>query len=206
MKLGPKYKICKRLGAGVFEKCQTAKFVVSETRNPKIKEGGGARGGGSSFGVQLLEKQKARLSYGISERQFFRYVKEAMERKGADSAHDLVSRLEARLDNVVYRLGFAATRRQARQYVSHGHIKVNGKRITVPSYKAALGDIIEVRPESKNNPFFVQAAEKITERKLPNWLKASEGNPLGGKIEGTPEVMGSELFFDPAVIIQFYSR
>jgi len=204
MIIGAKYKICRRLGAGVFEKCQTAKFAANEAATIKPRKMGG-RSGGSTFGVQLLEKQKARFSYGISERQFFRYVKEAMEQRGGSSAIELVSRLEARLDNVVYRLGLASSRRQARQLVSHGHIIVNDKRITVPSYKAQKGDEISVRKESRQSPFFAGLTERIAVRKLPNWLKASDDQFLAS-VEADPEIKATDLIFDPAVIIQFYSR
>ena len=206
MKLGPKYKICKRLGAGVFEKCQTQKFALSEARNPRIKKSGGMRGGGSNFGVQLLEKQKARFTYGISERQFFRYVKEAMERKGSDSSRDLVSRLEARLDNVAYRAGYAATRRQARQLAAHGHLTINGRRVTTPSYKVEKGDVVAIREGSRTSPFFATVAEKALERVLPNWLKQNEADVYSVIATASPELAQTELQFDPAVIIQFYSR
>ena len=206
MKIGPKYKICKRLGAGVFEKCQTAKFAVSEARNPRIKKGGGMRGSGSNFGAQLLEKQKARFTYGISERQFFNYVKEAMERKGGDSTRDLVSRLEARLDNVIYRAGLATTRRHARQLAAHGHFMVNGRRVTVPSYKLSKGDVVSVRDGSRQSPLFANAKEKAIEKTLPAWLKTQEADILAVALDGNPELAASELQFDPAVIIQFYSR
>ncbi len=206
MKIGPKYKICKRLGAQIFEKCQTQKFALSlENAAPKKKGKGGMRGG-SSFGVQLIEKQKARFTYGISESQFFRYVKEAMSRKGADSSKELVSRLEARLDNVVFRMGFAATRRQARQLVSHGHITVDGHRLTVPSYKVEKGNVIAIRTQSQQSPAFAEPNEKVASRALPNWLSSVEGNPYAIRIDGTPEAPDTQLQFDPAVIIQFYSR
>ncbi len=205
MILGPKYKICKRLGAGVFEKCQTQKFALSEARNPRIKKSGGMRGG-STFGVQLLEKQKARFTYGISEKQFFRYVKEAMARKGGNSSTDLISRLEARLDNVVYRAGFAATRRQARQLASHGHITVNGRRMTVPSHKVEKGDVIAVRTESRTSPFFANIMEKAAERTFPTWMSGKEGDTHAVTIAATPVLPVAETLFDPSVIIQFYSR
>src|SRR5690348_2193115 len=128
MLLGPKYKICKRLGASVFEKCQTQKFQLAEARAPRKTRG---RRGGSDFGTQLLEKQKARFTYGLSESQFSRYVHEAMEKKGKDSVIGLLTRLESRLDNVIYRAGFVKTRRAARQMVSHGHVLVNGRRVNV---------------------------------------------------------------------------
>lgn len=206
MKLGPKYKICKRLGAQVFEKCQTQKFALAlESAAPK-KKGKGRPGSGTSFGVQLIEKQKARFMYGISETQFFRYVKEAMERKGADSAKELVSRLEARLDNVVFRMGFAATRRQARQLVSHGHVTVDGRRMTVPSYKVGRGEKISLRVESRQSPLFASPEEKVASRSLPSWLSSVEGDPYTVEVTGNPESPADQLLFDPAVIIQFYSR
>lgn len=206
MKLGPKYKICKRLGAQIFEKCQTQKFALAQENAAPKRKKGGRPGSGSSFGAQLLEKQKARFSYGISEKQFFRYVKEAMARKGADSSKELVSRLEARLDNVVFRMGFAATRRQARQLVSHGHITVDGRRMTVPSYKVEKGNVIAVRTQSQQSPAFAAPEEKVASRTLPNWLSSVEGNPYAARIAGTPEAPDLQLQFDPAVIIQFYSR
>src|SRR5271156_1843234 len=123
MQVGPKYKICKRLGASVFEKCQTQKFQLAEARAPR-RTSRPKRGGGSDFGAQLLEKQKARFTYGLTESQFSRYVHEAMEKKGSESTTGLMVRLESRLDNVVFRAGFVKTRRAARQLVSHGHIMV----------------------------------------------------------------------------------
>lgn len=206
MKLGPKYKICKRLGAGVFEKCQTQKFALSEARNPRVKKGGGMRGSGSNFGAQLIEKQKARFTYGVSENQFFRYVKEAMERKGGDSTRDLVARLEARLDNVVYRAGFAATRRQARQMVAHGHFTVNGTRSTIPSQKIEKGDTVALREGSRTSPIFANYKDKAVERSYPSWMKLNEADALSVVITANPELSLSEMQFDPAVIIQFYSR
>ncbi len=204
MKLGPKYKICKRLGAGIFEKCQTQKFSLSEARNPKVKRSGGMRGG-SNFGVQLLEKQKARYSYGVTEKQFFNYVKDAMATKGSDSSKGLISRLESRLDNVAYRAGFAATRRQARQLASHGHITVNGRRVTVPSYQVSKGDVIAVRTESRTSPIFGKLTDETVTRVVPAWLSPS-ADPYSITIGETPTVISTELMFDPAVIIQFYSR
>src|SRR3989344_3987742 len=108
MLIGPKYKICKRLGASVFEKCQTQKFQLAEARAPrKIR----SKRGGSDYGQQLIEKQKARFTYGLTETQFSRYVREAMSARGKDSSAGLLSRLESRLDNAVYRAGFVKTRR-----------------------------------------------------------------------------------------------
>ena len=205
MKIGPKYKVCKRLGAAVFEKCQTQKFQLAEARAPRKGSKRGGRGGGGDFGLQLLEKQKARFMYGLSERQFARYAHEAIEKKGVPAAPALVSRLESRLDNVVYRAGLAPTRRAARQLVSHGHITVNGRPLSIPSYAVSLKDAVAVRPESRLSPFFAARAEKMLEVKAPQWMKI-EDNGFGIRLNSTPETSGSELPFDPAVIIQFYSR
>ncbi|HEY4511066.1 MAG TPA: 30S ribosomal protein S4 [Candidatus Paceibacterota bacterium] len=205
MIIGPKYKICKRLGASVFEKCQTQKFALAEARGGVKKKGKGGARGGSDFGAQLLEKQKARFTYGLSEKQFSRYVKEAMEKKGVDSAKSLVTRLELRLDNVVYRLGLAKTRRQARQLVSHGHVTVNGRKMTVPSHGVGPGDTVAVRPESRQSPLFKGVEESLVERRLPLWLSSGEGDLYAGTVQAL-EVPSGELGFNPSVIIQFYSR
>ncbi len=200
MLVGPKYKICKRLGASVFEKCQTQKFQLAEARAPRR-----ARRGGSDYGLQLLEKQKARFTYGISESQFSRYVHEAMEKKGADTKRTLLWRLEARLDNVVYRAGFVKTRRAARQIVSHGHVMVNGRRVTIPSYCVAEGDSISIRPESRTSPLFAARSEQAQEHKAPGWMSVS-GEDFVATISGSPDVGETEAPFDVAKTIQFYSR
>ncbi len=203
MIIGPKYKICKRLGASVFEKCQTPKYQLAEARAPRRTKG--KRGGATDFGAQLIEKQKARFTYGLSESQFSRYVFEAMEKKGGSSASNLVNRLEARLDNVVFRAGFARTRRMARQLVSHGHIMVNGKRMTVPSHMVVIGDLVAARPESRTSPLFANRLEQVADTKTPSWMQVEEG-AMGVKVVQQPGVVETELPFSAPVIIQFYSR
>jgi len=203
MLVGPKYKICKRLGASVFEKCQTAKFQLAEARAPRRTRP--KRGGNSDFGAQLLEKQKARFTYGLTESQFSRYAHEAMEKRGSQSSSSLLVRLESRLDNVVYRAGLVKTRRAARQLVSHGHITVNGRRMTVPSHCVAVGDVIAVRPESRTSPLFINRAEQMAEQKTPAWMQFEEGG-LSLKITSAPVLSETEVPFNAAVIIQFYSR
>lgn len=192
-----KFKICRRLGPGVYEKCQTAKF--SETtgktlRRPKVL---------SEFGTQLVEKQKIRFSYGISEKQLSNYVKSASKIKGAGTAEKFYEELESRLDNVIYRLGLAATRRAARQMVSHGHFIVAGHKVTVPSYKVKVGDIIQVREGSKTKKVFENLNEKMKEYKAPNWLSFDPAK-MEGKIIGKP--VNSETFLDLNAVLQFYSR
>lgn len=204
MKIGPKYKICKRLGASVFEKCQTQKFQLAEARAPR-KISRGKRGGSTDFGAQLLEKQKARFTYGLSESQFARYVGEAMEKRGQDSIQGLMTRLEGRLDNVVFRAGFVKTRRAARQLVSHGHVTVNGKRVTVPSYQTAVGETVAIRIESRTSPLFATRSEVAAETKLPGWLTMGSDH-FGVTVEKVPLVADTELPFNAGVVIQFYSR
>jgi len=203
MLIGPKYKICKRLGASVFEKCQTQKFQLAEARAPR-RAGRPKRGGGSDFGAQLLEKQKARFTYGLTESQFSRYVHEAMEAKGA-AASLLLTRLEARLDNVVYRAGFVKTRRAARQLVGHGHVMINGRRLNVPSYKVEVGDVVSIRPESRPSPLFANRTDVMAETKAPAWMQF-EDQGFAAKIAANPGVGETEAPFSAATIIQFYSR
>ncbi|OGC83875.1 hypothetical protein A3D68_01575 [Candidatus Adlerbacteria bacterium RIFCSPHIGHO2_02_FULL_52_17] len=204
MLVGPKYKICKRLGASVFEKCQTQKFQLAEARSPR-RISRGRRGGGGAYGTQLLEKQKARFTYGLSETQFSRYAKEAMEKHGADSSQGLVTRLESRLDNVVFRAGFVKTRRAARQLVSHGHITLNGKRMNIPSCNVATEDIVAIRQESRQSPLFADRAEASKEHQTPKWLIVSEDGHTA-TMKSAPVFSESELSWSPAIIIQFYSR
>jgi len=202
MLLGPKYKICKRLGASVFEKCQTQKFQLAEARAPRKVA---RRRGGSDFGVQLLEKQKARFTYGLSESQFSRYVHEAMEKKGKDSITGLLTRLESRLDNVVYRAGFVKTRRAARQMVGHGHILVNGRRVNIPSFKVEKGMTVSVRPESRDSALFVNRTDVMAETKAPQWMKFDDKG-FALNVEADPTIGEGEAPFSAPVIIQFYSR
>jgi small subunit ribosomal protein S4 len=140
MIIGPKYKIARRLGAAVFEKTQTQKYAMRAARKDKTSPIMRSK---SEYGQGLLEKQKARMSYGVTSTQFTKYVKNALARKG-DSANHLVNYLESRLDNAVLRGGLAPTRRAARQLVSHGHINVNGSRVNIPSRSAYAPD----RPQS----------------------------------------------------------
>lgn len=202
MKVGPKYKICKRLGASVFEKCQTQKFQLAEARAPRTTK---PKRGGSDYGAQLIEKQKARFTYGLSESQFARYVYNAIEAKGIDSMSQLVSNLESRLDNIVFRAGFTKTRRAARQLVSHGHVMVNGRRVNIPSYKASIGDVVAIRQESRTSPLFANRSEAVAETKTPAWMEFTDGG-FGAKVIAQPTMEVTQLAFNPAVIVQFYSR
>jgi small subunit ribosomal protein S4 len=202
MKPVKKYKIGRRLGAGVFEKCQTTKFAISEARHaknsknkkPKVLSG---------YAQQFLEKQKVRFMYGISERQFSNYIKEAISQKGVPANEFLFELLENRLDNVVYRLGLAHSRRLSRQMVSHGHIVVNGKKTTVPSFRVKVEDMLAVREGSKKSVLFSNMAEKMKEYTCPNWLTFNVDS-LTGKIQG--KAKNIEGYVDLNTVLEFYSR
>ena len=194
-----KYKIGKRLGAGVFEQLQTQKFALSEARAKKERRGRGA----SDFGKQLLEKQRVRFSYGLAERQLSNYAHEAFE--AADPSAALFKMLEMRLDNAVYRAGLAPTRRAARQMVSHGHITINGRRTTVPSHTLKKGDSFAVRAGSSKSPLFASLAEKEDRRAIPQWLEV-DFSALKAEVVGEPTYSAVESGLDFATVFEFYSR
>ena len=202
MRIGPKFKIAKRLGAPLFEKTQTQKFALSEARGGK--RGRRRPGNISDYKRQLTEKQKMRFSYGISEKQLRRYVSEAVERGGQPIA-TLMARLEMRLDNVVYRLGLAKTRQMARQMVAHGHVTVNGKKYTIPSHKVRVDDVIAVREGSRNTKLFESLADTHESAGVPNWLKF-DVKKLSGTVTGIPSYEPSETLFDPEQVLEYYSR
>ncbi len=203
MKIGPRYKIARRLGVGVFEKTQTQKFnarteqkkAASKSSKPRAK---------SEYGLGLLEKQKARYSYGITSKQFGNYITKATEKKG-NSGEMLVSLLESRFDNVALRSGFASTRQAARQMTSHGHLTINGKIVTIPSYHIKIGDVIGIREGSKKKVLFATIDEKLKTVKIPSWMKLNfEKKEI--EIVGIPHVAPTELMFNVGAVLEFYSR
>ena len=203
MKIGPKYKICRRLGERVFSKCQTTKFSISGSENSKINPSrGGSRGGrgrgGSEYGSQLIEKQKARYSYGISEHQFARYVK---EQKSEDN---LFRALESRLDNVIFRLGWVRSRAAGRQVVTHGHILVNNRRALSPSCRLRVGDKITIRPASREKPIFRDLVEQLKDVTPPVWLAVAEAGQAA--VAAAPARAAGELNLNFGAIVDFYSR
>ena len=205
MKTGPRYKIAKRLGATVFEKAQTQKFALSAERSAKNKKR--SRGGRQSeYAKQMLEKQKVRVTYGLQERQFRNYVNKALtakhDAKPTDHLHEL---LEMRLDNVVWRLGLASTRRGARQMVAHGHVTVNGKKSRVPSQALHVGDKIAVREGSKDHGVLVGFTERFFERPLPSWL-LWDHKAMAGEVKERPTVASADVAGDLVAVLSFYTR
>jgi small subunit ribosomal protein S4 len=203
MKTVAKYKMCRRLGAGVFEKCQTQKFTAVEQKTVRAGANVKRPKAPSGFGLQLLEKQRVRFTYGISERQLQNYVKVATQVKGMPVTDKLYELLESRLDSVIYRLGFAATRRFARQMSSHGHFVVNGKKSTIPSQQIHIGDIVSVREGSKSSPMFAEFAKNMKDKTYPTWLKLSV-EQMSSEVVAKPK--NDEQFLKFETVLEFYSR
>lgn len=158
----------------------------------------------SDFARQLREKQKARRVYGVQERQFRRYFRYALRVKGMTGV-TLLTMLERRLDNVIYRLGLADSRAQARQLIGHGHFLLNGHNHNVPSYLVQVGDVIEVRPSSRNNGYFKTISERLGQRALPEWLEFDELQ-WRGRIVGTPDRRSVDVPLNEQLIVEYYSR
>lgn len=201
MKIGPKYKIARRLGAPIFEKTQTQRFAMSLSR--KEKAGTMPTRPKSEFGKQLIEKQKTRLTYGLSEKQFSKYVKASLN--AAEPTQALFRSLETRLDNVLYRAGLAKTRLQARQIASHGHATVNGRRVTIPSIALREGEAVGVREGSKTSALFLGAEERMAAAGVPQWLTVDAGKHEA-RISGVPAYAPTEHVFDLGAVLEFYSR
>ncbi|MFZ1075154.1 MAG: 30S ribosomal protein S4 [Minisyncoccia bacterium] len=200
---GPRYKIAKRLGATVFEKAQTQKFALSAERSAKNKRRG--RGRQSEYGKQMLEKQKVRVTYGMTERQFGNYVAKALDAHDIKPIERLHELLEMRLDNVIWRLGLASTRRSARQMVAHGHVLVGGKKVRVPSHMLSVGEHIAIREGSKEHGSLVGFGERFAERPLPSWLSWNAKSMEGSIIE-RPTAASADVAGDLAAVLSFYTR
>ena len=159
----------------------------------------------SEYGRQLSMKQKIKGIYGILERQFRKHYQEVKGKEGI-TGDLLLARLEKRLDNVVYRLGFAKTRRQARQLVSHGFVLVSGKKVTIPSFEVAIGDIITVNPHKKEKKYFQELLPVLKKKKdFPSWL-VFDGEKMEGKVVAEPSRDDVEHNVDPQLVVEFYSK
>ena len=203
---GPVSRLCRREGMKLFlkgAKCYTKKCPFERRPTPPGQHGVRRRKV-SDFGVQLREKQKMRRIYSVHERQFKNYFDDAERRSGV-TGEALLRMLETRLDNVVFRMGFATSRAQARQLVSHGHFTVNGRGTTVPSYATGAGDRIEVREISRKSEYFKNAREAMKGAQRPDWLSV-DADKLSGSVTALPrrDQMPAEL--NEQLVIEFYSR
>ncbi|OGD38214.1 30S ribosomal protein S4 [Candidatus Azambacteria bacterium RIFCSPLOWO2_01_FULL_37_9] len=205
MKIDQKCKICRRAGEKLFlkgDRCFSQKCaMVRNATKPGVH--GKSRSNLSEFGIQLREKQKARFAYNLSEKQFKNYVTKISQKRGTGDA--LISKLERRLDNVVYRLGFAGSRSIANQAVGHGHFYINGRKMDIPSYEARIGDVIEIRPNSKNSAAFKDLKETLKKYNPPSWLSLDKEN-LKGEMKSLPAKEDLAVPFNLNLIIEYYSR
>jgi small subunit ribosomal protein S4 len=202
-------KQCRREGEKLFlkgERCLSPKCAVERRPYPPGLHGRQSqyRRKVSDYGLQLRAKQKARRVYGVLERQFRRYFREAERRRGLTGTNLLVI-LESRLDNVVYRLGFAASRPQARQLVRHGHFEVNGRKVNIPSYLVQPGDVVGVRTASRSKAIFKEIALDLEHRAVPEWLSRDDIT-MSGRVMGQPEREDIDVSINEQLIVEYYSR
>ena len=199
-------RLCRREGCKLFlkgEKCYGPNCTVGKRPTPPGEHGQARQRKQSEYGLQLREKQKAKRAYGILESQFHRYFEEADRMKGI-TGENLLVLLERRLDNVVYRLGFGASRPQARQLVLHGHIRVNGKKVSVPSYLVNAGDVVTIREKSAESDHF-KALREGTGRVVPKWLTIDAEN-LKATVDAMPKREDIDLTIQENLIVELYSR
>ncbi|MFC1703015.1 30S ribosomal protein S4 [Patescibacteria group bacterium] len=202
-----KCKMCRREGEKLHlkgEKCMTAKCPIVKRNYKPGMHGPTSRSRPTPYGIQLREKQKAKNSYLLMEKQFRGYFEKA-SRKVGNTGDFLVQMLETRLDNVVYRLGFGKSRTLARQLVGHGHVLVNGKKVTIPSYQVKMGDIVTLSENIKKSKLMENELARLEQLEVPSWLHL-DAKALTGKVLNQPE--GEELRhgFNPKLIVEFYSR
>lgn len=206
---GPVCRLCRRYGDKLYlkgERCMGPKCAFERRPTPpgQQRRFGMRRRRVSDRALQLQEKQRARFTYGIMERQFRRYYKDAMRRAGV-TGETLVRLLEQRLDNVVFRLGFADSRAQARQIVRHGHIALNGRPTDIPSCAVKVGDEITWSPSGQRTELLKIMRETIQSKEVPDWLGLDAAS-MSGRVISQPDVAQVGAKFDPAVIVEYYSR
>jgi len=205
-----KCKICRRLGVKLFlkgDKCFSSKCPMVRKAYPPGLRGKRRIKALSEYGKELREKQKLKNWYNLKERQFRKYVKEVLEKRGRvkDTAVSLVKTLESRLDNVIFRLGFANSRVQAKQFISHGHFLVNGKSIDTPSYQLKKGDIVALKPQKIKKTIFQNLKNLLKKHKTPSWLEL-DAEKLEGKVIGEPTIEEVAPPVEISAIFEFYSR
>jgi len=202
-----KCRLCRRQGEKLFlrgERCGSAKCAIIRRNYPPGAHGQKRTRRLTGYGIQLREKQKAKRLYGVMEKQFRNYFEKSKKIQG-DTSENLVRNLETRLDNVVYRLGFARSRAMARQMVNHGLFLVNGKKVNIPSYTVRANDVITIKTNKEAKKIFENLKDKLKKHETPTWL-LMDVSKLEGKVLSMP--VGDELkqIFDPKLIVEFYSR
>jgi small subunit ribosomal protein S4 len=205
--IGPVCRLCRREGMKLFlkgERCYTEKCAIEKRNLPPGQHGKLRKAKLVGYGLQLREKQKVKRIYGVLENQFRRYFEMADRTKGI-TGETLLQLLERRMDNVIYRLGLATSRPQARQLVRHGHFAVNGRKVDIPSYQLKAGDTITVRGTSAQAPAIVHAMEEVKGRGIPEWLMFDSGN-LTGRVQSLPTRAQINLPVQEQLIVELYSK
>lgn len=198
---------CRREGIKLFlkgDRCYSAKCAVTKRHTPPGQHGQARAKKMSEYGIQLREKQKCRRAYGVLESQFRKYYTMATNMRGV-TGENMLGLLERRLDNVVYRMGFAASRPQARQLVNHGHFRVDGKKVDIPSYLVKPGQTITVRERSRDLSYLKELREQGAAKPIPKWLDLDAAN-LTGKVVALPQRDDIDLTIEEHLIVEFYSR
>jgi small subunit ribosomal protein S4 len=202
--LGPKLKLSRREGTDLFLKSGVRAIDTKCKIDNAPGVHGARRGRLSDYGVQLREKQKVRRMYGVLEKQFRNYYKEAARLKG-NTGENLLQLLEGRLDNVVYRMGFGATRAEARQLVSHKAILVNGKVVNIPSFKVAADDVVSIREKAKAQSRIKAALEVSEQREKPTWIEV-DASKMEGTFKRLPERSDLSADINEQLIVELYSK
>lgn len=203
-----KCRKCRRAGEKLFlkgDRCASAKCAIVKRNYIPGVHGKKMRRGGSEYGMQLAVKQKIKRIYGVLEKQFRRHFEDAKRKKGV-TGDMLLQRLEFRLDNIVYRMGFASSRALARQLVNHGLISVNGKRMSIPSAEVNVNDVISIKEEKKAKNYFKNLEQQLKNKKdFPSWI-SFDASKLEGKIVSAPEKEDIGINVDAQVVVEYYSR
>ena len=204
---GPVCRLCRREGMKLFlkgERCYTEKCAIEKRNMPPGQHGKSRKAKMVGYGIQLREKQKVKRVYGVLENQFRRYFESAARHRGVTGVM-LLQALETRLDNVVYRLGFATSRPQARQLVRHGHFLINGKKVDIPSYAVKMGDEVRVREASAKSAVVAHAIDEVKGRGVPEWLQVDAANTLG-RVLSIPTREQINLPVQEQLIVELYSK
>ncbi|MFQ5860062.1 MAG: 30S ribosomal protein S4 [Dehalococcoidia bacterium] len=204
---GPVCRLCRQVGGKLFlkgERCFSPKCAVERRREVPGYHRSARRRRQSDRAIQLKEKQKLRYIYGTMERQFRRYMDEALAQTGVTGQY-LLQQLERRLDNVVFRLSFAESRRQARQLVRHGHLLVNGRKVNIPSYRVKPEDVVSWKEPSQKRDFFKVLVEDAPKHPVPSWLNL-DTTAMTGRVLRLPAAEELEPIVDPRLVVEYYSR
>lgn len=203
---GPLCRLCRRETEKLFlkgDRCYTEKCAVERRQYPPGQHGQ-RRGKLSDYGIQLREKQKVKNSYGVLEKQFRKYFYRSERKKGV-TGEVLLQFLETRLDNIVYRMGFATNRNSARQLVTHGHFLINGREVSIPSYNVHIGDVVEVKESSRDIEMIKDSLSRVEHRGIPSWMETDFQN-FRGKVLQIPAREDIQLTAQEQLIVELYSK